>query len=404
VTARLPWLIFATGSALGVSAAVVVTAVGWTGPAELLIGVGLALVGLGAAAIGALGAVVASRLPRNAVGWILLALGVGIDLSFAVDAYAELSVVKGLGPLPGDEWAAWVGSWASIPLIFGLTAFLFMLFPTGRLPSRRWRWAGWFVAVAVTLATVAVALAPDEINPAFDNPVAPTGQGAELARWLLDATDLLAPPVLVTAAAALVVRLRRSRGVERQQLKWFTYAAVILGVGLGTASAMPAGPVADAAFVAGLLALAGLPVAAGLAVLRYRLYDIDVVINKTLVYGALTVTLGTAYLGSVLLLQVVLRPVTQGSGLAVAVSTLAVAGLFRPVRSRIQAGVDRRFFRHRYDAARTLEAFGVRLRHELDLQALAADLRNVVHDTMQPSHVSLWLRTHDRNDSRTTGQ
>ncbi|RZT16812.1 hypothetical protein EV649_4345 [Kribbella sp. VKM Ac-2569] len=401
MTARLPWLICAGASVVGIPAAVVVTTVGRTGPMELLGGAGFALAGLGAAAIGA---VVASRLPRHAVGWILLALGVGIDLPFAPEAYAELSLVPGSGPLPGDEWAAWVSSWATVPAFFGLTAFLFMLFPTGRLPSRRWRWAGWFVAVSVALATVAVALAPDEIDSGFDNPVAPTGRGAEFARWLSDATDLLAAPVLVIATAALVVRLRRSGGVERQQLKWFTYAAVMVGAGIGAGSAMPPGRVANAAYIVGLLAVAGLPVAAGLAVLRYRLYDIDLVINKTLVYGALTVTLGTAYLGSVLLLQVVLGPVTQGSGLAVAVSTLAVAALFRPVRSRIQAGVDRRFFRRRYDAARTLDAFGARLRHELDLQALAADLRTVVHDTMQPTHVSLWLRTEDRNDSRTTYQ
>ncbi|WP_410792818.1 hypothetical protein [Kribbella sp. C-35] len=386
---RLPWLICAMASALGVPGAVVVTTVGWTGPTELVIGFGFALVGLGSATIGA---VVASRLPRNSVGWILLALGVGIELPYAPEAYAELSVATALGPLPGDEWAAWVGSWAGIPAFFGLTAFLFLVFPTGRLPSRRWRWAGWFVAVSVTLATVAVALAPDEIDSGFDNPVAPTGQGAELARWLVYATDLLALPVLVITAAALVVRLRRSRGVQRQQLKWFTYAAVIVGVGLGTGSALPPGLIANAAYLAGLLASAGLPVAAGLAVLRYRLYDIDVVINKTLVYGPLTVTLGAAYLGSVLLLQVLLSPVTQGSGVAVAVSTLAVAALFRPVRSRIQAVVDRRFFRRRYDAARTLEAFGVRLRDQLDLDALGNDLLAVVRDAMQPAHVTLWLR------------
>jgi hypothetical protein len=395
---RLPWLVWAPAMLLVLLGTVGLTVTTWSGPADLAWAIAFGLLGVASASTGA---VVASRIPDNAVGWILLALGAGIGLLFAPEFYAELSRVREAGPLPGDEWAAWVGSWAGVPVIFGLTTFLFLLFPTGRLPSRRWRWAGWFVAVCITLATVAVALAPDEIDTGFDNPVTPAGEGAELVRWLLDITDLLAFPVLVTAAAALVVRLRRSRGVERQQLKWFTYAALIAGVGLGGGSAIPAGSAADAAFLAGLLAVAGLPVAAGLAILRYRLYDIDVVINKTLVYGALTVTLGASYLGSVLLLQVVLRPVTQGSGLAVAVSTLAVAGLFRPVRSRIQGLVDRRFFRRRYDAARTLEAFGVRLRHELDLEALGTDLRNVVHDTMQPAHVTLWLR--DRNDSRTTG-
>jgi hypothetical protein len=351
--------------------------------------VSLTLIAFGPLALASAGtgAVVASRLPRNAVGWILLALGAGTGLVLDLVAYMQPRVTGEHHPYPGDDYAGWILSWITIPLVFGLSAFLLLLFPDGRLPSRRWRPVAWFMGAALALVTVPAALAPVNI-PGLRNPVMPAGDAAEVARRLNDLGGLIALPVLGCAAAALIMRLRRSRGVERQQLKWFTYSAALAGVVLGVSPLTP-----DVVFFVGLLILAGLPITAGLAILRYRLYDIDVVINKTLVYGALTATLGAAYLGTVLLFQVVLRPVTQGSGLAVAVSTLTVAGLFRPVRSRIQGLVDRRFFRHRYDAARTLEAFGSRLRDQLDVDALGNDLQVVVRDTMQPAQVSLWLRS-----------
>jgi hypothetical protein len=282
--------------------------------------------------------------------------------------------------------------WVFILVIAGGVVFLLHLFPNGRFMSRRWRVVGIASGAIVVLVTVASALRPGQLNSVeeFENPLAVTGALADLVAVALAFEGPLALFAFGGAAAAIVVRLRRSTGVERQQIKWIVYTLTLVAVGLAATAVFPVSAAYPLLFA--MLALAATPVAAGVAILRYRLYDIDVVINRTLVYGALTAMLAGAYLGTVLLLQLVLSGLTAGSGLAVAGSTLAVAALFQPARGRIQAAVDRRFFRRKYDAVRTLERFGARLRDEIDLDALNAELRAVVAGTMQPAHVSLWLR------------
>jgi hypothetical protein len=362
----------------------------WSGPAEIPYVAGFLAVQLGAATAGAL---ISSRLPRNAVGWIFLGIGLLLGLLFAAGAYTALGIDVEQGWfLPGSRFAAWVGSWIFVPAAFGLPMILLLLFPDGRFVSKRWRLAGWFIGTLVVFATVAKAFLPGRIPPGLENPFAFGGVAGEVLRISDRVTDALALPAFALAVAGLVVRLWRSRGVERQQLKWFTSSAALVGVGLG-ASVFLSGWAADLAFLVGLLALAGLPVAAGIAILRYRLYDIDVIVNRTLVYGSLTVALVALYVGSVLSLQYVFRALTgEGSQLAIVASTLVIAALFNSLRHRIQAFIDRRFYRRKYDARKTLEDFGGTLRDETDLDVLGGDLISVVRDTMQPEHVSLWLK------------
>ena len=358
--------------------------------------VGYAVFLVAAATVGAL---VASRRPQNPIGWILAAAGLGYSLAGLAIAYGDAAFAKGHS-LPLATTVAWAGNWLW-SVVIGLAAALpLLLFPDGRLPSRRWRPVVWVVPVATVLAALSVMLSPDRIDVGHHrtiaNPTALDG-GAQLVHTLATLGFLGIVGSFLAALASVVVRFRRARGVERLQFKWLIYAAglIVLSLVLGTAIGAVAGSGDDATNVTNgvtSVALAAYPIAIGVAILRHRLYDIDVVINRTLVYGSLTAILAAAYLGSVLLLQLALDPITSGSSLAVAVSTLAVAALFRPARSRIQAVVDRRFYRRKYDAARTLEDFSARLREQVDLDALGGELRAVVAETMQPAHVSLWLR------------
>jgi hypothetical protein len=351
------------------------------------------------------GALVAARQPDNAVGWILLAIGLFLSLGALADANLLSKTA------PARELSAWLSEWSWYVWLTLAGIFLPQLFPTGRPLSRRWRPVLWLGVAALALSVVGAAFDPGRMD--VDSPVPvenPVGIGGPIGDALPVVSrmgDVLAAFAFVLAAAALVVRFRRSRGIERQQLKWFAYVGMLAAIGLGLAMAQvlfglqPGDDVeggwleivgAVGWFTALGAIVLGIPIATGMAILRHRLYDIDVVINRTLVYGALTATLAAAYLGSVLLLQLALSPLTEDSGLAIAGSTLAVAALFRPARARIQELVDRRFYRSKYDTSHTIERFGAHLRDEVELDALSAELRAVVAETMQPAHMSLWLR------------
>jgi hypothetical protein len=350
------------------------------------------------------GALILMRRPGHMVGLLLSVIGVLASVGMLASQYAPYALLAHDGSLPGGAAAGWLYAW--LPFVtFGLVVFVVLLFPTGRLPSARWRPVILLGVIAIVLAALPQAVRPGAIDGlgGVDNPLGI--EALREARGALLALSI-APLVAFVAAAAtaLVIRLRNARGRERQQLKWLVYAAAFQAA-VALVTTLPLGvensildlsdrDVADAGPGLALLVLsvAAIPVAIGIALLRHRLYDIDLVINRTLVYGALSAALVGAYLGLVLVLQFALSPLTEQSDVAIALSTLAVAALFRPLRTRLQTAVDRRFYRRRYDAARTIAAFGARLRDQIELEAVSGDLAAVARETMQPAHVSLWLR------------
>ncbi|MFL6174608.1 MAG: hypothetical protein ACJ716_17090 [Marmoricola sp.] len=339
------------------------------------------------------GAFVADRQPRHRIGWLLLGMGVGLALRQAAGAYAELGNLTSHGPLPGDDVAAWLSGWPFIPIVAGGIVYLLHLFPDGQFLSRRWRLVGFGTAVMIVLISAGDALKPGPLDSieSVSNPVGAKGWLADVDRFLVDVSGILALLVIVAAGTSMGSRVRRSSGVEREQIKWIAFVLALVAVFIAGSAVLP-DPWAWISLLLGLASLATMPVAAGVAILRYRLYDIDVVINRAIVYGALTATLVSTYLGSVLLLQLLLRQLAGGSSLAVAASTLTAAALVRPARTRIQNSVDRRFFRAKYNGALTLERFGAQVRSQVDVDAVERGLRTVVAQTMQPAHLSLWLR------------
>jgi hypothetical protein len=346
------------------------------------------------------GRLLTSRRPDNRVGWILA----WIAVAFALQGVTAGIAISSDDPDALTRTAAWLSEWIWYFWLGLVGIALPLLFPDGRLPSRRWAPVAWAGGAGTLLGALGSMITPGPLDVDEDVQVTnPVGiPGAEgLADGLIVAGTMLIIAGFVGAATALVVRLRRSRGVERQQLKWFAFVVAGMATGLVLAGiAVAEGEDSQVLLVIGSIGWTsmlgfmgfGIPIATGVAVLRHRLYDIDLVIRRTLVYAVLTAALLASYLGIVLLLQLALSPLTEESDLAIAGSTLAVAALFQPFRRRIQAAVDHRFFRSRYDAARTVEEFGARLRDQVELEAVSAELRGTAHRTMQPAHVSLWLR------------
>ncbi len=349
-----------------------------------------------ALAFGTVGALISHRLPDNRVGWIFCVIGLAIAVGDLSYQYADSALFGATRGLPGGEHAAWFQN-LTVPPCFGLIAVALMLFPDGRLPSPRWRPAAAIALAGSAGEILGYAMRPGPLDDPYLSVTNPWG--VEGGFTLFDTISSLGWPAMglgcVLAAAAMRSRLRHAQGLEREQLKWVAFAAAIAGLMIAVDIAsffwVDATELNGLRVVALGIAFSIIPAAAGVAILRYRLFDIDVVINRAIVYGVLTASLAVVYLGSILLLQVVLRSFTSGSGLAVAASTLAAAALVRPGRAQIQDIVDRRFYRRKYDAARTLDDFGARLRDEIDLKALQNDLLSVVAETMQPAHVTLWL-------------
>jgi hypothetical protein len=341
------------------------------------------------------GAIVASRRPENPVGWLICLFGVAVGTSSFASQYAIYALLARPDSVPAGQAMAWVAAW-QLPIIIGLQNFYILLFPTGRLPSRRWRWLAWLVVAFVLVGVILSAFSTDAYLGSLDpirNPLGIEGFTSVYKAVLYT----MAPLLYLAIALSVFMRLRRAVGVERQQIKWFAYAAAIFALGtilnvLTLAIDVPrwfewGG---RAVFI---VAGTAIPISIGIAILRYRLYDIDHIINRTLVYSTLTATLVSLYFGGIVLLQRFFVALTgEKSTLAVVASTLVIAALFNPLRRRIQSFIDRRFYRRKYDAAKTLQAFAAKLRDETDLDALNEDLVEVVRETMQSAHVTVWLR------------
>jgi hypothetical protein len=366
------------------------------------------------AILSTMGALIVARQPGNRIGWSFVAAGLGLGLQAFATQYAIYALLTEPGSVPGAAWLAWISTWLTIPAIFSAFAALLLLFPTGRLLSPRWRPVAWMVVGWIVGVAVGNFIYPPDPYLGVEAPVRLNEAAGQIMNTIGGLAWLLATLALPAAAASLVVRFRRSRGQERQQLKWLAYAAAMLGVGvlgrewvaileqLGWVRPPSTRPVAAVLGGVAILGVTALPVTAGLAILKYRLYEIDRIISRTLVYGLLTALLAAVYASLVLSIGQLSGGIgTEPPSGAVAGATLAVAALFQPARRRIQQVVDRRFNRRKYNAAQTIQAFSTRLREQVDLDTLSSELLAVVDQTMEPTQVSFWLRPSPHGSSDT---
>jgi hypothetical protein len=344
-----------------------------------------------------IGALIVTKQPDNRVGSIFLAASVGIAISTASFNYISLSQQRFDLTLPGTVLIAWVSSWVMIPTLISMVIFVPLLFPTGHVPSPRWRPVAVFGLVGICITTVGSALVAGPLDSVgVNNPF-----GVPLSHPLVDivgALDAISGILLFSlTAASVVVRYRHGTPLERLQLRWFAFPAVVGIVLLGVSTIVETPPIGDAAWIGVLVCLALLPIAIGIAILRHRLFDIDLVIKRTISYAVLSVLLIGLEVAGILVLEQLLTVVVEGQSqaLAIALSTLAVATLFQPARRRIQRWVDRRFDRNRYDAARVVAGFSARLRDSIDLQAVRGELTATAITALRPSSAEVWLRTTD---------
>jgi hypothetical protein len=347
------------------------------------------------------GALIVSNRPENTIGWIFCAAVLLQAFSEVGLEYATYVLITQPGSLPLGGGMSWFAEWIWAPGLGLILIFLPLLFPNGRPPSRRWRPVAWLGGLSIGLICVPISnlLWPQRGTALLRG----TGTGDAGPGWLVVRTEVGFPLMLLAGLAAVVslfMRFHGARGSERQQIKWFacaaalTFAWILVFQQLVSAEGGILGAIAA---VSSLVLVPSIPIATGIAILRHRLYDIDVLINRTLVYSALTAALAAVYVGSVVSLQFIFRFLTgQESQLTVVASTLAIAALFGPLRRRVQSFIDRRFYRGKYDAQKTLQDFGARLRDEVDLDTLRGDLVTVVEETLKPEHVSFWLRPSGR--------
>ncbi len=378
----LPWAVFAVTLVSAMAGYLLLAPNGAQDVAEQVV---LGVVFIGYALVGAL---IASLRPNNRIGWILIAVPTLTGLGFTAEQYAQFAGSDPSLPLAG--LASWLATWLWFPGL-GLLGFGLLLFPTGRLASRRWRPVAWLLGASIATISGLFAFGPTaEGDVGYENPLAILPE--ELVSTLEGPTGLLMALMIVVSAAAPLVRFRRAHGVERDQLKWFLSAAALLAISTPLAMALEGvlpDPISSLLFPIGLAAL---PIAIGVAILRHRLFDIDLIINRTLVYGATIALLAAVYAVAVLGFQALLQPITGSGDLAVAASTLLVVALFQPLRRRVRSTVDRRFYRSRYDAALVVQRFTGRLRDQVELDHLTDELHGSIADALQPASVAIWIR------------